>query len=104
MPSEFGIRLLEALKHAQMTQSSLEAKLVKAGLCSRGYLSRLIYGDRGSSSINRELVTGLAHATGVDFTWLYTGNGDMLPPRTPPLPKPPSDGTPAPPSAARRKS
>jgi hypothetical protein len=102
-PSPLGIRIEAAWLHAHMTQSALEARLVKAGLCSKGYLSKLRYGERGKSSVNADLVKGIAHATGVDFTWLYTGDGSMLPPRTPPLPTLTLVRTPAPSSAYRRK-
>lgn len=101
-PTDFGQRLLDAAGHAGMTQTSLERRLVEAGLLSQGYVSRLVYGERGATSISIPLVEYIADLCGVDFHWLATGRGKMLPARTPPEPTrkrsdppPPSDARPS---------
>jgi hypothetical protein len=94
-----GERLDKAYKHARTTQTSVETKLVRAGLTSQGYLSRVRYGEGEDPSIR--LIRAIASICGVDFTWLATGEGAMLPARTPPVPEP-DPKTPSPPSAVRR--
>jgi transcriptional regulator with XRE-family HTH domain len=92
-----GERLEAAWTHARTSQNSIESRL---GI--RGYLSRVKYGERGGTSISPDLLEAIADICGVDYHWLATGRGSMLPPRTPyvhgPEPK-----TPAPPSATRNK-
>lgn len=84
--SELWGRLKQALEHARITQTQLETRLVAAGITSKGYLSRMRYGERGSKKGPApELIEGIADICGVDFHWLFTGRGDMLPARTPPI-------------------
>lgn len=65
--------MLKALEEEQRSQNSAErdAKLGK------GYLSRLIYGDRGGTSINPEHMLSLAKVLHVNFEWLVVGTGPM---------------------------
>jgi len=47
-----------------------------AGL-GKGYLSRMIYGDRGNVSFNAEHMRSLARLLHVNFEWLVIGEGPM---------------------------
>lgn len=83
--SELWGRIREAFLHAKITQSQLEARLIAAGIASKGYLSRMRYGERGAKKGPApEIIEGIADTCGVDFHWLFTGRGEMLPARTPP--------------------
>jgi hypothetical protein len=102
--SPLGERLKKAWEHADMTQSTLERRLVERGLLSRGDLSKIKYGDRARHSIDPMIVLAIAHVCGVDFTWLLTAHGAMLPPRSPPLPPLAAEAmTPHPPSSVKKK-
>lgn len=97
--SVLGERLKRAWEHAGLTQSSLETRLVERGVMRRGYMSRLKYGERENTSV--KILDAAAEICGVDFEWLATGRGSMLPRRQP---KPVMlDRTPSPPSAVRPK-
>jgi len=78
-----GARLGRALAHAGFNQKEAEAA---AGL-SRGYLSRVLRGERTRVEATR--LQALAEACGVDFRWLSTGQGAMLSPADAPSPPPP---------------
>ncbi len=69
-----GARLGRALGRAGYNQKEAEQR---AGL-SRGYLSRVLRGER--TRIEAARLQCLAEACGVDFTWLSTGHGTMTPP------------------------
>lgn len=67
-----------------MTQNQLENRLLAGGVvAARGYLSRLRYGERGAKSLSAKTLEAIADICGVDFHWLSTGRGQMLPPMTP---------------------
>lgn len=70
MRSEFGQRLLQARKHAQMTQ----VQAAKAVGMSQGTYAELEKTGNGSS-----FTVSLAKAYGVNPEWLATGSGEMLP-------------------------
>lgn len=89
-----GARLGRALAHASFNQKEAEAA---AGL-SRGYLSRVLRGER--TRVEAARLQALAEACGVDFRWLSTGQGAMLSPSAAPSPPPPS-AAPAAPVAPR---
>jgi transcriptional regulator with XRE-family HTH domain len=73
-PNEFGQRVIAAMKEeGHWTQNSLERA---AGL-GKGYLSRLIYGDRGGTSFNPQHMRALAKTLHVNFEWLVVGDGPM---------------------------
>ncbi len=55
------------------SQNDLERK---SGL-GKGYLSRLIYGDRGGTSFNAAHMQALARELHVTFEWLVVGTGPM---------------------------
>ncbi len=78
-----GARLGRALAHAGFNQKEAEAA---AGL-SRGYLSRVLRGER--TRVEAARLQALAEACGVDFRWLSTGQGAMLSPADAPSPPPP---------------
>lgn len=65
-------RLSMAMAHAGFNQKVLEER---AGL-TRGYLSRVLKGDR--SRVDAGRISKLAEACGVDLRWLSTGEGEML--------------------------
>jgi transcriptional regulator with XRE-family HTH domain len=69
MATEFGKRLREARKFANLTQSQLAEK---AGLASQGTVSELEKISSGSS-----FTPQLAAACKVNANWLATGEGDM---------------------------
>lgn len=79
-----GARLGRALAHAGFNQKEAEAA---AGL-SRGYLSRVLRGER--TRVEAARLQALAEACGVDFRWLSTGQGAMLSPAAAPSLPPPS--------------
>jgi transcriptional regulator with XRE-family HTH domain len=79
-----GARLGRALAHAGFNQKEAEAA---AGL-SRGYLSRVLRGERTRVEATR--LQALAEACGVDFRWLSMGQGAMLSPADAPSRPPPS--------------
>lgn len=72
--STLAERLSRALTHSGFNQREVETK---AGL-SKGYLSRLVGGERARVDAGR--LQKIATATGVDFAWLSTGAGPMLAP------------------------
>jgi len=65
----FGVRLVAARKHAQLTQQ----KAAKAASMSQGTLAELEQEGQGSS-----YTTQLAAIYGVNVMWLATGKGTML--------------------------
>jgi transcriptional regulator with XRE-family HTH domain len=69
--SEFGQRVLDARKHAKMTQDSL----ARAVGMSQGTLAET---EKQASSST--FIAQIAWATGVNAYWLATGEGAMLPP------------------------
>lgn len=73
MKTKLDDRLRRALNHAGLNQKQLEDR---AGL-TRGYLSRVVNGER--SRVEAGKLSRIAHACGVDFAWLSTGEGAMLP-------------------------
>lgn len=83
-----GERLGRALVHAGMNQKEAEGA---AGL-SRGYLSRVLRGERNRVEAAR--LQALADACGVDLRWLSTGQGAMLAPVDAPGLAPPSRAAP----------
>lgn len=88
-----GARLGRALAHAGFNQKEAEAA---AGL-SRGYLSRVLRGER--TRVEAARLESLAVACGVDFRWLSTGQGAML--SSPAAPSPLAPVTPTTPVATR---
>lgn len=66
-------RLSRAMTHAGFNQKTLEEH---AGL-TRGYLSRVLKGERVRVDATR--ISRLALACGVDLRWLSTGEGEMTP-------------------------
>lgn len=66
-------RLSRAMTHAGFNQKTLEER---AGL-TRGYLSRVLKGERVRVDATR--ISRLARACGVDLRWLSTGEGEMTP-------------------------
>lgn len=72
-PTELGKRILRALDEERRSQNSAATA---AGF-GRGYLSRLIYGTRGGTSINPEHMKELAKVLHVQFEWLVVGEGPM---------------------------
>lgn len=89
MKTKLDERLRRALHHAGLNQKQLEDR---AGL-TRGYLSRVVNGER--SRVEAGKLSRIAHACGVDFAWLSTGDGAMLPASVT------TTATPPPPSATR---
>jgi transcriptional regulator with XRE-family HTH domain len=85
-----GARLGRALAHAGFNQKEAEAA---AGL-SRGYLSRVLRGER--TRVEAARLESLAVACGVDFRWLSTGQGAMLSSPAAPSPLAPVAPTTAP--------
>jgi hypothetical protein len=81
LPTGFGERLLKALGHAHLSQNALEALVLinEHGQQMRGYSSRLIYGDRGTS-IKPEWIFRMADALGVRERWLFIDEGPMIEP------------------------
>ena len=71
--SEFGKRFHLACEQEGRSPTSAERD---AGL-NRGYLTPIIYGERGQSAINPAYMTALARLLHVNFEWLVTGNGPM---------------------------
>ena len=71
--TEMGRRILLACEEENRSQTSAERD---AGI-PKGYLSRMIYGDRGTSSVNTEYARSLARLLHVNFEWLVTGDGPM---------------------------
>jgi transcriptional regulator with XRE-family HTH domain len=69
MKTPFGLRIYEAMQHADMNQSELSKKI---GL-SQGGISALIKTGQGSS-----YTPAIAQALGVNVNWLAYGNGAML--------------------------
>jgi len=91
-----GSRLGRSLAVAGFNQKEAEER---AGL-SRGYLSRVLRGER--TRIEAARLQALAAACSVDFTWLSTGRGTMRPHEAPtPDPAPTPRVLPADPVAPR---
>lgn len=72
-PTEFGRRVLLAMDEEKRSQGSTERD---AGI-PKGYLSRLIYGSRGGTSIHPGHMQALAKVLHVNFEWLVVGTGPM---------------------------
>lgn len=68
-----------------MTQTRLERTLIEAGhrgaraKFSQGYMSRLVYGERGTSTIDPLKLQAISDTLGVSFEWLATGREPMRP-------------------------
>lgn len=75
--SPLGERIRLALDAAARTQNSTEVALVEKGVLSKGQLSSLISGRRGTKSINVDVLGGIADYLGVEFDWLARGHGPM---------------------------
>lgn len=86
--SELGDRILQAVANVGSTQTAIERALVEEGLTSKGYLSKIIYGERGNRSISLALISKMARLCEVEFAWLATGEGPMT--KLHPTPTPPS--------------
>ncbi len=73
-PNEFGKRVLFAIQlEGHVTQNGVERK----AHLGKGYLSRLIYGSRGETSVNPQHMQRLAESLHVNFEWLVVGTGPM---------------------------
>jgi transcriptional regulator with XRE-family HTH domain len=72
-PTDFGKRVLRALEEEGRSQNSAERE---AGL-GKGYLSRMIFGDRGGTSVHPQHMRELAKVLHVNFEWLVVGDGPM---------------------------
>lgn len=86
--TDFGNRLREAIRHARQTESAFERLLHGHRLCSKGDVSKWVYGDRPIPAV--PILIAMADMLGVDFAWLATGRSAMLPNRTPAPPNPPT--------------
>jgi transcriptional regulator with XRE-family HTH domain len=75
MKTTLAERLRTALKHAGLNQKQLEES---AGL-SLGYMSRVLRGQR--ERIDAARIDKIARVCGVDFEWLSTAKGAMVPRR-----------------------
>lgn len=73
VPTEFGKRILDACEQEGRSPTSLERD---AGI-PKGYLSRMIHGHRGQTSVNPEHMRSLADTLDVQFEWLVLGRGPM---------------------------
>ncbi len=72
-PTEFGKRVLAACKEEGRSPTGAE----RDAPIPKGYLSRLIYGTRGGTSVNTEHMVALARLLHVNFEWLVVGTGPM---------------------------
>jgi len=72
-PTELGKRIRLALEEEGRSQNSA----AEAAGFKGGYLSRLIYGSRGGTSMNPEHMRRLAKVLHVNFEWLVVGEGPM---------------------------
>jgi len=77
-PTDFASRFRIACEHAGTTATAIERRLN----LNRGDGSKIARGLRKQPGA--PIVEAMADALGVDFHWLSTGRGTMLPPRTPP--------------------
>lgn len=68
-----GERILLALEEEGRTQTSVERQIWP----SQGQLSRLVYGERGTSTIDADKMRALADVLHVQFEWLVLGRGPM---------------------------
>src|SRR3954465_11578782 len=68
--SSIAERLKRAMEQAGLTQTALEAQ----ARLSKGYLSRVLSGER--KSIGGEKLAKIAAACGVRAEWLVTGEGE----------------------------
>lgn len=77
-----GDRLLAAMHYAGgLSQAELQRVLWSDDPHQgRGRLSRYISGQRGQHTIDPLLFQRMADVLGVDYTWLTTGRGEMVPP------------------------
>lgn len=71
MTTEYGQRLIDAMKHAEINQKELKAR---TGLAQSTLASAM---NRGNGSTHTALI---AEACGVSATWLATGKGLMVEP------------------------
>jgi transcriptional regulator with XRE-family HTH domain len=69
--TELGKRITEAIARAGTTQTAVERQVF--GDQSRGYLGRIIRGERGANAINPDTLDRIAQALGVRFEWLVFG-------------------------------
>lgn len=72
-PTPLGERILQALGEENRTQTSAERQ---AGF-SQGHLSKIIYGERGGTSLAPEKLGVLAEILHVNFEWLLINRGPM---------------------------
>lgn len=79
--TQLWIRIEAALRHAQQSPTSVESRLVEAGVMTRGGMSKYKFIERENP--DARAIEGIADVCGVDFHWLLLGRGTMLPARTP---------------------
>lgn len=75
--SPLGERVLKALDEEGRSQTAAEAAMVDRGILSKGQLSSLISGRRGTKSINVEMLGAIADFLHVEFDWLARDKGPM---------------------------
>lgn len=71
VPETLSGRVLYALELRQMSRQGLEEE----ARLSRGYVSRIVKGER--LKLSPEVMRRMADALGISYEWLATGRGDM---------------------------